>query len=755
MEIFKLFGSIMVDNSKANESISKTDKNAKGLMGSIGGGIKAAAKLGTAVVAAAGTAAVALGVVATKAAMEFESQLANVGTLLDGDIKKRLGELGENVKKLSIDTGVSTDLLTDGLYQVVSAFGDTADASKILEVAAKSAKAGNATVTDSVNLLSAVTKGYGDTSAEAAQKASDLAFLTVKLGQTSFPELASSMGKVIPLASTMKVKQEELFGAMATLTGVTGNTAEVSTQLRATIQGMLQPTSKMASSIKSLGYENGQAMIESLGFKGTLDKLKESVGGNEIAFSDLFGSIEAKNAVLALTGAQAETFTEKLDAMSNASGATEAAFEQQMDSFKARWGKITNHVKVMGITVGEKFLPALNSVAKWVESKMPLVEEALNTMLGFIDTIAAGFQAVRQEFEDTGEPIEYIYTLFKEIFGVELPKEFLWFIEEIIIGWQTLWTIIKEFWDGFVVPLFDQVKENFSVVKDHADEIFNALSLVFKTMFEVMKGAWDNIGKPIFDMILSLVGTISDFFAERMPAITEFFSQMATDISILWQEHLQPCFQAIGDFINNVLAPAFEWVFNNVIGPIIDGCFKGIIDLWNNSLKPIFQNIIDFITNVFTGNWKGAWDNVIGILKGIWDGAVAIIKVPFNAIIGMVNKLIDGINSFEVPDWIPFIGGASASIPQIPMLYKGTDYFEGGVAMVGEQGPELVEMPRGAKVNTADETRKILGNNNNTNDKKCIIQFVTDSKMWAEATVNASDLLNGTRINLTERGLII
>ena len=142
------------------------------------------------------------------------------------------------------------------------------------------------------------------------------------------------MGKVIPLASTMKVSQEELFGAMATLTGVTGNTAEVSTQLRATIQGMLQPTTAMTGKIKKLGYENGQAMIESLGLQGTLDKLKESVGGNEIAFSELFGSVEAKNAVLALTGAQAENFTEKTNAMRNAVGATEDAFKKQTDNIK-------------------------------------------------------------------------------------------------------------------------------------------------------------------------------------------------------------------------------------------------------------------------------------------------------------------------------------------------------------------------------------------------------------------------------------
>lgn len=46
------------------------------------------------------------------------------------------------------------------------------------------------------------------------------------------------MGKVIPLASTLGVEQEQLFGAMATLTGVTGSTAEVVTQLKATMAGL-------------------------------------------------------------------------------------------------------------------------------------------------------------------------------------------------------------------------------------------------------------------------------------------------------------------------------------------------------------------------------------------------------------------------------------------------------------------------------------------------------------------------------------
>ncbi|MFD3271523.1 phage tail tape measure protein [Paenibacillus dendritiformis] len=272
-----------------------------------------------------------------KAAVGFQDEMANVATLLDGDVKSKLKGMSGQVLQLSKDTGMTTSLLTDGLYQVVSALGDSSDSMEILEIAAKGASAGNATVTDSVNLLSAVTKGYGDTSAAAAAKASDLAFETAKLGQTDFPSLAASMGKVIPLAVTMKIKQEELFGAMATLTGVTGNTAEVTTQLRGTIQGFLQPTAEMEKALKSLGFANGQVALESEGLAGILNKLKKAVNDDEIAFAKLFGSVEAKNAVLALTGTQAENFIEKSKAMENAAGATAAAYDTKAKTIKSAW----------------------------------------------------------------------------------------------------------------------------------------------------------------------------------------------------------------------------------------------------------------------------------------------------------------------------------------------------------------------------------------------------------------------------------
>lgn len=72
MEIFKLFGSVMVDNSKANDSISKTEQKAEGLGSKLGAGIKTAAKWGAAIGGAAIVAGGALLSVANKASTALD-----------------------------------------------------------------------------------------------------------------------------------------------------------------------------------------------------------------------------------------------------------------------------------------------------------------------------------------------------------------------------------------------------------------------------------------------------------------------------------------------------------------------------------------------------------------------------------------------------------------------------------------------------------------------------------------------------------
>jgi TP901 family phage tail tape measure protein len=270
---------------------------------------------------------VAAATAATKYAVDFNRSMAEVATLIPKS-SDRINELKRSVQDMAIATGKSTEDLAGGLYQVISAFGDSADTAKILDINARAAAAGMSTTTDAINLTSAVTKGYGDASAAAVQKASDLAFVTVKLGQTTFPELAASMGSVIPVAAKMGVAQEELFAGMATLTGVTGNASEVSTQLAAILRAMIKPTDDMAKAIKTLGYSSSEALVSDKGMVGALKALIRTTDGSTESVGKLFGRAEALTSVFALTGGQAEVFNEKLDAIRKSAGSTDEAFAE-------------------------------------------------------------------------------------------------------------------------------------------------------------------------------------------------------------------------------------------------------------------------------------------------------------------------------------------------------------------------------------------------------------------------------------------
>lgn len=559
----KKFGSVL-DKVKSTKVVQLTVKGAAAATKAVG----KAALVGTA--AAFTTVAVASGAAFSQAAA-YQQQMQNVGTLLDGDVKGKLQGMSQQLKQVAFDTGAATSDLTDGLYQVVSAFGESSESVKQLEIAAKAAKAGNATTTDSVNMLSAVTKGYGDTSAAALQKASDLAFMTVKLGQTSFPELASSMGQVVPLASTLKVSQEELFGAMSTLTGVTGGTAEVTTQLRATMQEFLSPSSQMEKTLKKMGYASGAAALESEGLGGILNKLKDQVSGDEIAFANLFSSVESKNAVLALTGAQATAFAEKTAAMGDAAGATERAFDTQTASVSAMAAKLKNAGSVMLTSLGEKALPYVQTALEGVIDKLPALTDMLGGVIDqaapMFGSLASGISAAAQAclpaIREIGNTFSAAYALaapaihmmrdnFASLAPVVLPA-----VTSIAGAVASAIPPLANIFAGVssviaaVMPVASQIMQNVSGKISYAISVISSKTGGLQKLFavagpaiaEVLSTAWSVIS-PIQDLMIEGIGLVSDAIGWAFPYIQGI-------IETVWSV-IGPVFKAIGSGIGAV-----------------------------------------------------------------------------------------------------------------------------------------------------------------------------------------------------------
>ncbi len=634
--IIKIAGSI-------DPSLQKSLQSAKKEFGGLKLGMAA---IGTAAVAAT-AAVVKLGVDAVKSAAAFEQQMANVATLLDGtkeQVSNRIGELGDDVLAVSNKTGVATDELTDGLYQIISAVGDSEDAITQMELAAKAAKAGGAETTDAINLLTAVTKGYNDTSGEAFQKASDLAFETVKLGQTSFPELASSIGKVIPLASALGVEQEELFGSFAALTGVTGSTAEVSTQMKAVMSGLMQPTKQMTDALNALGYANADAALESLGFNGLLQSLKSTMGDDVQATAKLFSSVEAQTAILALAGAQSEDLTNKTLAMYDAQNATEKAFEAQTDTLEYTIQVIKNLGKNFLTSIGRKILPVVKSVA---EQLLPAIETGLDNIMPLFDSIYAAASPLINIIGD------YIATI--------LP---------------------------ILQSEMESVKGVFGLIQPILENIGTKLGPVFQKVFTKITEVFQDL-QPVFgDFISNLFPAIGECIDALLPIVETVLSVLSPILDMVGQlvKSLLPALTSIIQFLMPVIK-VLASVFSEYLGNAISYIMPIIQNIVN-----VFSGICDFITNVFAGNWSAAWDNVVSIFQNYFQAIVGYAKAPINAVVSIINGVIQGINEcgFTIPDWVPVVGGKDfrINIPEIPMFASGG--FTNGPSVAGEAGTEAV-----------------------------------------------------------------
>ncbi|GMC02353.1 phage tail tape measure protein [Enterococcus thailandicus] len=151
----------------------------------------------------------------------------------------------------------------------------------------------------------------------------------------------------------------------------------------------------------------------------------------------------------------------------------------------------------------------------------------------------------------------------------------------------------------------------------------------------------------------------------------------------------------VNAFVKNVV-DGFVQGFKFMAG-FIGGIFESLSANFTNFFnagKRIFNGFIDFVTGVFTGNWSKAWNGVVDIFGGIFDGIAAVAKAPINAMIGIINGFIGGLNNIKVPKWVPGLGGKTFSISKLPYLANG-GHIVNGTAITGEAGPELLSVKNG------------------------------------------------------------
>lgn len=331
--------------------LRKVQSNLRKLGGSIKGYGTVISRNFSAPLALAGGAAI-------KFSVDFNKSMANVGTMLTGG-EKQLNSYKKAIQDMAKANGESTKDLASGMYSVISAFGEGADNVKQLGVAAEAGIAGLSKTSDAVKLLSTVTKNYGDTSAPAMRESANMAFKAVRAGETTFQELAVAMGRVVPVVSTVGVKQKELWAIMATGAGIAGDTNKAVTGLTAATNQLLKPTELMRKIYKKLEVSSGRQLIAQKGLHGAFMAIKDSAQSMGKNLEDAVGSVEAFNFVAAVTGDDAaKTFTKNLATMSDGTDALGDAFRTQTEGI-AKFGFELKRLGRQGEVILQKIGDAL------------------------------------------------------------------------------------------------------------------------------------------------------------------------------------------------------------------------------------------------------------------------------------------------------------------------------------------------------------------------------------------------------------
>lgn len=317
--------------------------------------------------------------------------------------------------------------------------------------------------------------------------------------------------------------------------------------------------------------------------------------------------------------------------------------------------------------------------------------------------------SIKNMFSEIGELASSVFGSFSEVWSNGTGELIF---TNMLTGWQQVIDIIAIVTDaltnawnnaGTGTAIIQSICNIFSTIQSFVLSIGNTIKQwVLSDGFQSALNVILTLIKDIFGIVENVAKWVLNMYDEYLKPVIE--------------EKLLPAISAvivaIGD-VWNAVKPVVNFIIE-IIKTALEPVIKGLCDFIGGIID-IVKGIADFISGVFTGDWKKAWNGIKTIFKGIWDSLKSIIATPINGILAgvecLVNAIIKGFNllkksinkiSFDVPDWVPGIGGQKwgfnlkmSEEVKLPRLASGTVASEPIVAEIGEYAnaksdPEIV-----------------------------------------------------------------
>ena len=284
---------------------------------------------------------------ASKAARDFEQGLARINTVArlseDG-----LSRLSNQIKSVSAEYGIAKNVLLDAWFSIASAWVDAQNIWPILELSAKAAVASWEDINTNFQGISAVIKWYWLELSKSTEVA-DLFFKANEVWSTTVGQMAGAIQWVTPTANAAWLSLNELFAVYGTLTGVTGNASEVTTQLERALKSVIAPSTESRNIMDSLWIQFDQNTIRTKWLGWAMKELYDKTQGNPELLRKVLWSSEALNLVLALWWPQAQKYAENIDKMSKSAWSLDTAVTIMADTTETKiqkWIQARDNFKI-------------------------------------------------------------------------------------------------------------------------------------------------------------------------------------------------------------------------------------------------------------------------------------------------------------------------------------------------------------------------------------------------------------------------
>lgn len=499
-----------------------------------------------------------------------------------------------------------------------------------------------------------------------------------------------------------------IVGAGTAIVGMANDTAEMADEIdKASIRMGIS-----AEQYQELAYAAGQCGVEMSTMEGAAKKLE----GTGLNFDDAINSIMALETAEERSAAAADLFGEKI--AYNLSPLIEQSGED-FDGLRQRAQDLGLVMSDEAVKAGVAYGDMSSDVSKVFETLKTKIGTAVVPILTKLAEKIVEFMPTIQAIFDKMGPLaaDFIDKLLPPL--MDVAEEVLPMIAEAA---SDLLPELAEIADELVPVILDLVRELLPIIIQVVKDVMPVLTSIIKKLIPILSQIMEFLG-PILEMVLELISPLLDLVMTILNPILDLVTALLEPLLTLFGDILTPIFgiiQALLGPLTSLLGAILE-----PICKVLEVLLTPLIKLLDFILPPIFSIIetflewaspyleafFEFIGNAVTNmiNWFGeggltkTFRKFGDFFKNLWDGIVKAFKTAINWIIKGINTFIEGLNKMKPPQWLTDLTGITGvNIKTIPLLANGGDIEQAGRVIVGERGPEVLDLPTGARVTPLD-----------------------------------------------------